>query len=277
MSLNKSCILFLISLCSGLLVFGQNDSTKIRINPYKMNYYTDIPITVAGLVASKYGTDYLRDRKPKNPDRISSLKPDDVWFFDRSSTRIDPEKGENALNISDYFLRAGMWAPILMYIDPRVRDIWYDFALLHTETQAINSSVYLAASIPIPRLRPFMYNPNVNMELKHGDNTTNSFFSGHTSVVAASTFFMVKVYYDLHPEAKNKMLFYGLACIPPAYTGYLRYKGAKHFPTDILTGFAVGALTGILVPEFHKKNSAVKVYPVSLNRGFGLHLQYTMN
>ncbi len=170
-----------------------------------------------------------------------------------------------------------MWTPLLMYIDPKVRDIWYDFALLHTETQAINSSVYLAASIPIPRLRPFMYNPEVSSEVKHGNNTTNSFFSGHTSVVAASTFFMVKVYYDLHPESKNKILFYGLACIPPAYTGYLRYKGAKHFPSDILTGFAVGALTGILVPEFHKRNSAVKVYPVSLNRGFGLHFQYTMN
>ncbi len=59
-------ILFLILFFSTFSVFGQNDSTIVKFNPYKMNYYTDIPITVAGLVASKYGTDYLRDRKPKN-------------------------------------------------------------------------------------------------------------------------------------------------------------------------------------------------------------------
>lgn len=278
MGFKKVGLLFLTLLIfPGFMVFGQRDSIRIRYNPYKMNYYFDIPVTVGGLLASKYGTDYLRDRKPKNPERISSLSPNDVWWFDRSSARIDPEKGGDALHVSDYFLRGGMWAPLLMYIDPKVRDIWYDFALLHVETQAINATAYLTASIPIPRLRPFMYNPEVSMEKKLGRNTTNSFFSGHASVVAASTFFMVKVYYDLHPEAKHKALFYGLACLPPAYTGYLRYKGAKHFPSDILTGFAVGAATGILVPEFHKRKSPVKIYPISVNyTGVGLKLLYTM-
>jgi len=170
-----------------------------------------------------------------------------------------------------------MWSPLLMYLDPKVRDIWYDFALLHTETQAINAMAYLAAAIPVPRLRPFMFNPDVSDERKFGGNTTNSFFSGHASVVAASTFFMVKVYFDLHPKAKNKMLFYGLACLPPAYTGYLRYKGAKHFPSDIITGFAVGAATGILVPELHKRNAALKVYPVSLHKGAGLYFSLSLN
>ena len=87
---------------------------------------------------------------------------------------------------------------------------------------------------------------------------------------------MVKVYYDLHPEANNRFLFYTLAIIPSAYTGYLRYKGAKHFPTDILTGMAVGALTGILVPEFHKRNSTVKVLPVAINRGVGLYAKIVL-
>ncbi|QGY44039.1 phosphatase PAP2 family protein [Maribellus comscasis] len=272
-----SLFIFLLLFLTGSMVSGQRDSTKTRYNPYKMNYYLDVPISVGGLLASKYGTDYLRDREPKNIERIVSFTPDDVWWFDRSSARIDPEKGEKALNISDYFLRAGMWSPLLMYIDPKVRDIWYDFALLHVETQAINATVYLAASIPIPRLRPFMYNPDVSMEKKLGENTTNSFFSGHASVVAASTFFMVKVYYDLHPEAKHKKLFYALACVPPAFTGYLRYKGAKHFPSDIITGFAVGAATGILVPEFHKKKYPLKIYPVSIyDSGIGVRLLYTL-
>jgi membrane-associated phospholipid phosphatase len=277
MMLKKGFIIVLNCLVFGFAVHAQKDSSRLKYNPYKMNYYIDIPVTAVGLIASKYGTDFLRDREPKNIGRINSLSPDDVWFFDRSSARIDPEKGENALHVSNLFLRAGMWSPFLMYLNPKVRDIWLDYALLHVETQAINASAYLVAAIPIPRLRPFMYNPDVSDERKLGGNTTNSFFSGHTSVVSASTFFMVKVYYDLHPEAKNKILFYGLACLPPAYTGYLRYKGAKHFPSDILTGFAVGAATGILVPELHKRKTAVKIYPVSLHKGAGIYLSFHLN
>ena len=54
-------------------------------------------------------------------------------------------------------------------------------------------------------------------------------------------------------HSKKKFIFYGLALIPPAFTGFYRYKGMKHFPTDVITGIAVGAATGILVPHLHKR------------------------
>jgi len=41
--------------------------------------------------------------------------------------------------------------------------------------------------------------------------------------------------------------------LPPAYVGYLRYRGLKHFPTDILMGYIIGAGSGILIPHLHKK------------------------
>jgi len=50
--------------------------------------------------------------------------------------------------------------------------------------------------------------------------TTDSFFSGHTSTTAA--------------------------LIPPAFVGYHRYRGLKHFPTDIAFGTTIGAAVGIL-------------------------------
>jgi len=106
MILKKGFILFLGCLVLGFAVHAQKDSSRVKYNPYKMNYYFDIPVTAVGLFASKYGTDYLRDREPKHPEKISSLTPDDVWFFDRSAARVDPEKGVKALDISDIFLRA---------------------------------------------------------------------------------------------------------------------------------------------------------------------------
>jgi hypothetical protein len=255
MKQKKYLIVSLILLLIGNYSFAQKDSARVKYNPYEFNYFVDVPITVAGFVASKYGTDYLRDRQPKNPERIPYLKPEDIWWFDRPATRQDPLQKEKYLNISGYMLTAGMWAPLLMYIDPKVRDIWYDYALLYTETQAINGILYLAAAVPIQRLRPFLYNPDEKLEDKYGNLTTNSFFSGHTSVVSTSSFFMVKVYYDLHPDAKNKFLFYGLACIPPAFTGYTRFKGAKHFPTDYyrICNWCANRNTSSRIPQ--KENS----------------------
>ena len=42
------------------------------------------------------------------------------------------------------------------------------------------------------------------------------------------------------------------AALAPATVGFLRVKGGKHFPTDVLTGLVVGAATGYLVPRLHK-------------------------
>ena len=103
------------------------------------------------------------------------------------------------------------------------------------------------------------------------------FFSGHASVVATSSFFMVKVYFDLHPDAKNKALWYGLAAVPPIVTGYCRYKAGKHFPTDILTGLAFGTINGILTPELHKKEGKrLKIFPAASSRSLGFYAQITL-
>ena len=75
----------------------------------------------------------------------------------------------------------------------------------------------------------------------------------------------------------KKFIFYGLAAIPPAFTGFNRVKGLKHFPTDVITGFTVGAATGILVPHLHKKkNPNMVLIPVTGNRftGFAMTLKF---
>ena len=258
-------------------VFAQKDSLQSKTKIYQLNYVLDIPITITGLVASKYGTDYLRGREPRDMDRISELNPDNIWWFDRGATKQDPLQADKYLQRSNVFMRGAMFLPALMFLDPKVRDIWYDYTLLYLEAQSINASAYLVGAMPISRLRPFMYNPDESMERKLGRNTTNSFFSGHTSVVATSTFFVVKVYFDLHPDAHNRLLWYSLASIPPAITGYCRYKAAKHFPTDILTGFGVGVLTGILVPEWHKsKANSVCVYPTISDNILGFYARITL-
>lgn len=39
----------------------------------------------------------------------------------------------------------------------------------------------------------------------------------------------------------------------PAAVAYYRIEAGKHFLTDNLVGYAVGATVGVLVPQLHKK------------------------
>jgi hypothetical protein len=60
--------------------------------------------------------------------------------------------------------------------------------------------------------------------------------------------------------------------------GYLRLKAGKHFLSDNLLGYAVGASAGILVPHLHKKASTLglQITPVSSPiEGDGVALTYT--
>ena len=84
-----------------------------------------------------------------------------------------------------------------------------------------------------------------------------------------------RVYCDYHPEIGNRKYFiYALALVPALGTGFFRYKGMKHFPTDVLTGLVVGASTGFLVPHLHKKMKSNLVIAPFGGQVNGLALSY---
>jgi membrane-associated phospholipid phosphatase len=72
---------------------------------------------------------------------------------------------------------------------------------------------------------------------------------------------------------------WGVAATATGTTAYLRHRAGKHFPSDILVGTAVGVLSGVLVPHFHKvkliKNENISVLPYS-GRSHGLAMVYKL-
>ena len=81
--------------------------------------------------------------------------------------------------------------------------------------------------------------------------------------------------HDYHPNMTrgHKIGMWTLAFGVPAYTGYLRVKGGKHFYTDVITGYAVGTFVGWLVPHLHKKeNNKLSIAPFNNGDGAGLTL-----
>ena len=66
---------------------------------------------------------------------------------------------------------------------------------------------------------------------------------------------MAKVVSDYHPNMKKglKAIMWSGAVMIPATTAYLRVTAGRHFPTDVVAGFATGALVGFIIPHLHKK------------------------
>jgi membrane-associated phospholipid phosphatase len=104
----------------------------------------------------------------------------------------------------------------------------------------------------VRRPRPYMYNSDVPPSYHDPDRDYVSFWSGHTANTAAITFSTAcMVQRSDASQAAKTWTWVGAAAVPAAM-GYLRVKSGRHFPTDVLTGYIVGALVGIVVPYFHR-------------------------
>lgn len=249
------------------------DSDVYNVKPYK-----DGAITVAAMGTYYWGLTVADGKSPLDSLEIYSLDPNDINRLDRSATRQNAATMKNSWKLSDIGLFGSLLLPGLLMLDKDIRQDWAPIILLYLETEAIAGNLYSwGATTHIDRIRPLVYNPDVSYEDKTFKRNKNSFYSGHTSSAAAASFFVAKVYCDYHPELGNKkFLFYGLAIIPPAFTGLNRYKGMKHFPTDVFTGMVVGAATGILVPHLHKhSNKNLAMIPVTGRyTGFAMSLKF---
>lgn len=267
----SSCLFLLIAIN---IQAGGADSLKNQV--YKINPWLDIPLTV-GLAATSYLGLVVVDQKPiLDTFTIINLDANDINSFDRSATRQDAEFAPKAQKLSDYGMAVSFALPLLLLADRDIRRDWAPLALLFLETQALVSNLFSwGSAVHIDRIRPLVYHPDMPYDDKTFTRNKNSFYSGHTSSSASASFFTAKVYCDYHPELGNKKyLIYSLALIPPLYTGLFRYKGMKHFPTDVLTGLVVGSATGFLVPHLHKRTGPnLSIVPFA-GRANGLVLTY---
>lgn len=262
----KKVVAFTFAVLITLVSLAQKSKTS-QNKIYKLNYKSEIPVTL-GLFGLNYLGYQVLDRKPAlENSQIVSLDKDNVWAFDRVALTQSTSQRFNAHEISDLGLNISLILPALLALDKDIRADWLDVLLLYVETQAISSNLYVwTGPMLSKRVRPIAYYDEIPLDEKTVIGNTNSFFSGHTALTASASFFMAKVYSDYHPELGNKKyLFFAAALIPPAIVGYHRYRALKHFPTDILFGAAVGAATGILVPHFHKivkrKNENLSIVP----------------
>ncbi len=250
---NTTLLTFLALYLISVQTYAQNANIK-KNQVYKLNYKWEAPFTAGMFVFNVYGF-YLLGQKPNlSINEANALNQNDVWSFDRKVFSQSYPAPSGIYDFSDIVLWTSYVAPALLFFDKEIRDSWLDITILYFEIQSVNLNIYLwCGPIFTKRVRPLVYIEDESLDYKLGPETTDSFFSGHTSMVAGASFFIAKVYTDYHPELGGKKWFiYGAATIPPVVVGYCRYRGFMHFPTDLILGGLVGAAIGISVPHLHK-------------------------
>lgn len=188
-------------------------------------------------------------QKPLDASGIADLNLSHIPPFDRIATR---HYSFGARKASDWALRTSALLPLLLLTDPHIRRDAGTVSVLLGEVFLVNLALTNLSKVTAHRTRPFVYNPAAPMTEKVKVDARRSFFSGHTSVAAAMSFATATIWCDYHPNSKWKPAVWAGAALAPATVGFLRVKGGKHFPTDVLTGLVVGAATGYLVPRLHK-------------------------
>lgn len=190
---------------------------------------------------------------------INLLNRNDVPAFDRKA--ID-NNSKGAQKMSDALLYSSILLPLSIYLSHNSKNEYAAITVMAVEAATYTGGFTSILKATVKRYRPYAYNTNLTLNERINLSTNKSFPSGHVSTTAVASFFTAKVLTDLYPESKLKPLIWTVAAAIPATTGFLRYKAGKHFATDVLAGYALGAGIGYLVPALHKsKNVSLGMSP----------------
>ena len=207
--------------------------------------------SLIGVGGAAYGISIPLQKKvlPLTEEELRSLDPLLIWRYDRFSIG---QSSELARLGSDIALRASLLSPLSLLGDSRTRSEFGPVGLMWFETLLLTNGITRLVKSSVRRVRPYAYNPLTGEELKIDPETRLSFFSGHTSNSAATSFFVAQTLVNNNPGMQNKGWVWASAAALPALTGWLRIKSGRHFPTDVVVGYAVGAVIGVVVPNLHK-------------------------
>jgi membrane-associated phospholipid phosphatase len=230
-------------------------------NPYQLSWKSESAYISYSVVGA--GTFLYLNSKVKSltPVQIAALNPQNVNVFDRNTTKNYSDKIAHTSDIlsgSSCLLSIGITGLVALYATQDNASFWNHastLAALCVEANLLNAVTTNLVKSSVSRSRPYTYNADVPMDKKATIDARRSFFSSHTSITATNCFFAAQVMSDYYPKTWMSYSTWGVASALPAVVGFMRIEAGRHFPTDVITGYTVGALCGILVPYLHKKNS----------------------
>ncbi len=245
-------------------------SADANPSPYRTRFAIDAPVALVGVGVNALGLYLIQENKHgPSAQELAAIDADiegaknKINGFDRFSAgwySLDAKKA------SDYPFYGSFAAPLLLLLDKDISKKAGQVGVLYVETMALTGALFTMSVAHIERNRPLVYDEDAKNDPDHErtkKHAQNSFFAGHTAAAASATFFAAKIFHDFNPDSGMRPVVWGVAAAVPATVGYLRLRAGKHFLSDNLLGYFIGAGAGILVPQLHKKGmDGVSVVPV---------------
>ena len=241
-------------------------------SPYEVNWLQDGAITAGGIGASVVGSLLIKNKDRMTEAELTGISSADVNRFDRFAAGNYSASAEHT---SDYFFYGSFATPLLLLLNNNARQDAPQVFMLYGQTMSIAGALYSLTAGLIDRKRPSIYATDASLDVRLHEYAKNSFYAGHTAATAAATFFVAKAFHDLNPDSPARPYIWAAAAAVPATVGYLRLRAGKHFLSDNIIGYAIGASIGILVPELHKRSSRVALLPTSTREYDGVGLVYS--
>ncbi len=236
-------------------------------SPYEWNWVRDGIWTGAGLAGAAVGLKLIKDKDGLSADEFDYIKNNlddaiaDINGIDRWAAG---NYSERASEMSDIPFGFSFAAPFALLFDDKINDHTGQFLGIYLQTLATTATMYTITAGLVDRSRPYVYSTEAPDDRRRQNNGQRSFYAGHVAASATATFFAAKVYSDFNPDSPGKVWMWAGAAAIPAGVAYLRIEAGQHFLTDVALGYVLGAATGILVPELHKrKNDRMQIYPTT--------------
>ncbi len=246
-------------------------SIQVQGQYYITSFKKDVAPMTLGLGLTGIGIILNANADAADLEEINLLNIDDLNFLDRGEVL---SYSSTAHTISDLILYSSATLPFITYFSNKRKANSGAIALMAIETALINNGITTIVKSSVQRYRPFNYNPRVDDATKLGSSSRKSFISGHVSTTASFAFLTARIITDLHPGMKRKHLVWITAACLPTVVGFLRIKAGKHFLTDVIGGYVVGAAIGYVIPSMHLvKNKNLKIGTTGIS-GLSLSLEF---
>ncbi len=267
MSLLRNLILALLTCLSAPSgVWAQADTV---VPPYAFGVVREAGYAVAAGGSRLLGHEL---RRKTESVLLGDLRLGTVPFYDRYTPS---RKHDGSRVASDITLEVSAALPLLLLAGRRSRRDAFRLGILLVETMALNQGLTDIIKATAHRARPYLHDAALPPDTVVDPKDRIAFVSGHTSVSAASCFFMATVFADYYPESKLKPIVWAVAAALPAATAVLRLRAGQHYPSDVVAGYLLGAGIGYGIPalhRIHRRGSRLRVEA----EGPGLSLVYRL-
>jgi len=230
--------------------------------PFELDGFKEAAIFSTGLALSS--SFLLKPYSDLTAQDVAALDPGTVNAFDRYSTTRSSKNLDIAGDVVIYSLAA---APLgflgLKSINKDVRSAM-TFIVMYAESAMLINGLTRTLKISFKRKRPYVYNNSLTISERLDSDNQLSMPSNHTANAFNSAVFMSTVFTLTYPDSKWVPVVWSLSLTAAASVGILRVVSGKHYPTDVLVGALLGAVTGLAVPFLHwKKKKSVVIIPVA--------------